>query len=115
MQWYFSLSQCSLVLGIKFSCINSPNTYLPTFLGNFGKIWFTIYSNIYYNKSSHSILFCIDVFASSFFPFTQAKVANQKYYQIEIVELWRLFAFDVVPPIANAMLLVEDGALGTQE
>ena len=54
-------------------------------------------------------------FASSFFPFTQAKVANQKYYQIEIVELWRLFAFDVVPPIANAMLLVEDGALGTQE
>ena len=40
---------------------------------------------------------------------------NKVGYQVEVVELRRLLALDVVPPVADAMLLVEDGALRTQE
>lgn len=42
-------------------------------------------------------------------------VLQQDQVEVEVVELGRVLALDVVPPVADAVLLVEDGALGTEE
>ena len=68
-------------------------------------IFYFVWSNSIQKKATNGIYDCHGI---------QRKWTYDKY-QVEVIELRRLLALDVVPPVADAVLLVEDGALWTQE